>query len=1857
MTRRILALACMLMILVGVCAGGFTAQGATEYYQVGYSKMDINPWVDPKDPSQGIILAGDDTKGIPLSGYSTAENRIATSMLDDNGDGNVDAGDGLFTTCTVVVDPDGSMIFFLTLDAISGYGGITGKVRTAVVSAIAELGGTVTADRIMVTGSHSHTGPNMDGLISDETDTARCTYYQYIIDQMTAAAVNAYNDSKNSQATMKKRELDVSEQYGYQMNWVRHINVPLTLQKVKDKWIGSDETTVLGTGSNVFGSNFGIRSDKTLDEERGFGYTTTTKLVGDTANAQHVADADDTLRLLTFEFTDGREPIVLVNWRAHPDNIGNNGSNKYISSDYVGALRYRLEENKTKFGGTSDYRVGYWQGASGNINTHSAITSNEPWVTTTTAPSASYTAPAYQKSDCPYVKYGYMLAEAALLNLEGGKGTATTCDVGGIVNRQIKTFTVDRQIYSEELKQAALDLLAYVNTGKTGTNVYASPSDYINRGGTEASFPYTGSTGGILNSIYHWNKVYEQTQKELSATVNTEINVLMIGEKTAFVTSACELFDRYDADQSTKNEDNDWLELVDEETYGTPFILAYTNGHGGYISNTMAYNYNEGEEIEGYDLVGTGSYEANTAVYAEGTGEKLVATYKKMLSDLNGDSVDNKYCPACKTNVDWHPVYAEYRCMTLVSGGHYYLADDMLYETQRVLQTDEKICIDLRGKQFVSDSRAFMTQAEDKTAGTPAATGVVLSIMDSVGGGSMKGTAQDNNPSGGTFNFGTRNTLNLYGGTFGFTNSTNTKFNGTGIGGVAALTGTMNVYGDTVIEGATLNDSSYAFSSDGCGGAIYMYGGAELNMYGGQITSGTLPTTNDLPTEGADLVAAGPCVYMSAASCKVKLYNAASVEDIYYRSRSGSNVTINGTYTGTANLSFHSSITPSKGLDIGDVSSDIDLSGATLTYTNETADLPIVPIGTNLTIGGYKDTTVAVIGATEYSSLQAAVDAYSGTMIKLIKNEANAVTVDEGKDVYLDLNGCSVNNTVTVTGNYTLYCKDTATDDYTVSDGIYGRIKAVSGNVKGIPEDSNMADDGYLKVTETDGTSFHRVNLDLTHMTLRAEDNGEPLPSVYYKSNFKGDEKVAAAVEKYGVALSVRAMPDAANLDEKCEYSSFDTFKSGSTGNSGNGTLLKGIMKTTNAPLRNYNNANMGIYGRAYIQTADGYMFGGGYKRTLKQQTEAADTIWSTMTDTQKQSIITMYETYSSIMESWNMPNLSTAMGPSQDGALKVLVIGNSHGLDATNLLYEVFKDQNYTKQDLVLGALYYSGCNMSQHAQFMTGNQAVYEYYENDGSNADGSWNVTKGTVADTALNAHQWDIVVLQQMNHRAAMDSTTEYGTYKAADFKTVINYVKERQIGIPKFGWHMVWTNPDGEEYLDPDSSLSHPTKTNTDWVDVHNKWFPGTDGSFDQSVMYQKIVACTQKYIEGDVSFLGSDVFDFVIPSATAVEYAQDVLGLTQAQIYRDYTHMNDYGRLIAAYTWYAKIMGLDQIPAVGIDAIPAVLHHSKSAYPTADSGYAVTDDMKKLIRNAVNYALDNPYELPAEEDNTVSILGIGNSYTIDSMWMLGEVYKAENPGKNVELGIAYKSGENLAGHVKNINENSALYTYYELDTSTGNWKTTSNMTLKDIIAKKNWETVSMQQSSTLSGVASTYNSNIQTIQNTVESVLGYKPTYLWNMTWAYPVNDIEGDAFTTVNTTNGFATYYGSSQATMYKKIVETVQAKILPDATFEYLMPVGTAIQNANATLDDPNLYRDYTHLNDFSRVIAAYVWYSELELVTLDEIQMTVVPAALTKSYVTAGGSGDMTLTADQISLIAACVKNAMLDNFTTTDASVYE
>ena len=75
--------------------------------------------------------------------------------------------------------------------------------------------------------------------------------------------------------------------------------------------------------------------------------------------------------------------------------------------------------------------------------------------------------------------------------------------------------------------------------------------------------------------------------------------------------------------------------------------------------------------------------------------------------------------------------------------------------------------------------------------------------------------------------------------------------------------------------------------------------------------------------------------------------------------------------------------------------------------------------------------------------------------------------------------------------------------------------------------------------------------------------------------------------------------------------------------------------------------------------------------------------------------------------------------------------------------------------------------------------------------------------------------------------------------------------------------------------------------------------------------------------------------------------------------------MNDYGRLLVGYLWYAQLMGLEKLETVKVDAIPANLHQEKSMYP-AMPDYTITQEMKDIIIQSDNWTLAHPYELPAK---------------------------------------------------------------------------------------------------------------------------------------------------------------------------------------------------------------------------------------------------------------------------------------------------
>ena len=485
-------------------------------------------------------------------------------------------------------------------------------------------------------------------------------------------------------------------------------------------------------------------------------------------------------------------------------------------------------------------------------------------------------------------------------------------------------------------------------------------------------------------------------------------------------------------------------------------------------------------------------------------------------------------------------------------------------------------------------------------------------------------------------------------------------------------------------------------------------------------------------------------------------------------------------------------------------------------------------------------------------------------------------------------------------------------------------------------------------------------------MTLSVDEQG--VPNLYYKSNFKADEMAAEKIATFCVALSVFGTPDTLE-NEDVKYSVHDHFEAGPNGNLGNhsSTLLKGILKEANTQAVNKRNLNIPVYGRAYAKTADGQvLFGTGVCRSLEQQLQEVDDMVDTLSENQTAAVVKLYNAFKTVLADCQLTGIEAAAEAEEAGTLKVLVLGNSHGLDATNLLYEVFHTEA-PEQKVVIGALYYSGCRIEQHHDFLYNNKPVYDYYKNDGSNADRAWTIKENTTCLEALQDEQWDIIVMQQMNYRAATDAAagSDENYYVAEDWKAVAEYLLNNQDLQPTLYFHMTWTNPDDYElYLNDDAPYGYSGIKG--WRYNHERFFAGEDGKYDQGILYSEIIRCVTTYLVDTTEFLGKDYFEGrIIASATSIQYAQDELGRTQPEIYRDYTHLNDYGRLIAAYQWYAEIMGLEEITEVNIDAIPAVLHHKSSLYPAEADNYAITEEMKADLIEAVNWALKNPFALPA----------------------------------------------------------------------------------------------------------------------------------------------------------------------------------------------------------------------------------------------------------------------------------------------------
>ena len=215
---------------------------------------------------------------------------------------------------------------------------------------------------------------------------------------------------------------------------------------------------------------------------------------------------------------------------------------------------------------------------------------------------------------------------------------------------------------------------------------------------------------------------------------------------------------------------------------------------------------------------------------------------------------------------------------------------------------------------------------------------------------------------------------------------------------------------------------------------------------------------------------------------------------------------------------------------------------------------------------------------------------------------------------------------------------------------------------------------------------------------------------------------------------------------------------------------------------------------------------------------------------------------------------------------IRVLCIGNSFSWDAVEQELVPLCDAKGIQVEV--HNLYYGGCSLQQHAEFLAKDTAAYSHRVC--TNAEGR--VVKDTISlRQALRDGKYDVISLQQASHDSGIRSS--YEPWLTTLIDTVRAYQPEAQLY-----WMQTWAYS---------KDAKHPA-----YPRYHN----------DQQEMWDSIQACIKSQITNHKLQ--------IIPCGSAIQNARHTkLGDT---LCRDGYHLNYvYGRYTAAAVWYEILTGKD----------------------------------------------------------------------------------------------------------------------------------------------------------------------------------------------------------------------------------------------------------------------------------------------------------------------------------------------------------
>ncbi len=188
--------------------------------------------------------------------------------------------------------------------------------------------------------------------------------------------------------------------------------------------------------------------------------------------------------------------------------------------------------------------------------------------------------------------------------------------------------------------------------------------------------------------------------------------------------------------------------------------------------------------------------------------------------------------------------------------------------------------------------------------------------------------------------------------------------------------------------------------------------------------------------------------------------------------------------------------------------------------------------------------------------------------------------------------------------------------------------------------------------------------------------------------------------------------------------------------------------------------------------------------------------------------------------------------------------------------------------------------------------------------------------------------------------------------------------------------------------------------------------------------------------------------------------------------------------------------------------------------------------------------------------DTIRVLAIGNSYSQDALSYLPVVMRGLDRNVCLVLGIAFIPSCSLQMHWDNFRSESHAYEYDKYDCRIDSaYSNIKNYSLNDIIIDEPWDIVTFQQVSSKSYEVKSIAPYLKKLIDATTDSLHHRPRIGWILTPSY------ADGF------KGMPRMMDSDE--MHRRIC-LASLRVEDSGLVDFVVPVGTAIQNARHTMFD---------------------------------------------------------------------------------------